>query len=252
MSNPSASPPLPKRVSAFPRAEDVPRQWRWFARLLTLYLVSRNRRSTLKTERVRVPALDSAILTGKQEIERSRKYGTVHSERILNVGLYVLLMDRDYAVLKLEMVSTSEDWRLKFTARQIALLLYESCDGLTHLLGKPFRESLTFLALPETEMQEFIQIAKDLNAFKNRNHQFLYVDVRNLISAHREKDSLLFLNAVESLDPMQVFRLGADFYRIIHRLNQFLLKVMERMAQPGMALKQLFASPKFLASLNAS
>ena len=161
-------------------------------------------------------------------------------------------MDRDYAVLKLEMVSTSEDWRLKFTARQIALLLYESCDGLSHLLGKPFRESLTFLSVPEADMQEFTQITRDLNAFKKRNHQFLYVDVRNLISAHRDKDSLLFLNTVEALDPMRVFQLGAEFYRIIHRLSDYLLKVMERMAQPGMAMKQLLAAPKFVASLGSS
>ena len=107
-----------------PSADQFPPGWRWFGRALIGYLCNRNRRSVLAAERKRLPALESAIATIKRELLRARELGLLDAERVHNVGLYVLLMDRDFAVLKVEMVSTFEEWKLTFTARQMALLIY--------------------------------------------------------------------------------------------------------------------------------
>ncbi|MEK7675205.1 MAG: hypothetical protein AAB676_05130 [Verrucomicrobiota bacterium] len=239
-------------ASAFlPGHKHFPYGWRWFGKLLIWFLVSRNRRSVLKKERKRIPALDSAIKTVRREQLKARERGLVHAERVFNVGLYVLVMDRDFSVLKVDMVSTFESWRLRFTARQVALLLYEVCDDLSHMLGKEFRESLAFLGISEPEMRELEQICKSLGQFKNVNRQFLYVELRNLVAGHRAQDSLLFLETVEHLDPTRVFQLGADFFAIVHPLTAFLTKTTLRLGQTDFMLKQLLASPKFLASLES-
>lgn len=81
--------------------------------------MNRNRRRTLKAEKKRLPALEAAITTLTEQKVKAQERGLVHAERIYNVGLYLLLMDKDFAVLKVDMVSTCENWRLKHTARQM-------------------------------------------------------------------------------------------------------------------------------------
>ena len=133
------------QTTSFPEHRDFPKGWRWFGKALIFYLTNRNRRHTLRAEKERLPALESAIATLTEQKLKAQERGLVHAERIHNVGLYLLLMDRDFAVLKVDMVSTFEDWRLKHTARQMGLLLYEVCDDLSHMFGKDFRTSLAAL-----------------------------------------------------------------------------------------------------------
>ena len=170
-------------------------------------------------------------------------------ERVYNLSLYLLLLDRDFSFLKLEMVSTFNLPRLLFAARQQALLLYEASDDLSELLGKPFRQSLAALGITETDVGELNAVSKRLNSFKKSNHQFLYNDIRNVAAGHRTQDSLEFLRKVEAIDPIQVFELGAEFFDIVRLLLDFLAKVTVHAGQPLNALRQLLASPKFMASL---
>lgn len=234
-----------------PDHRDFPQGWQWFGKLLIFFLKNKNCRAITRKERRRIPHLEAAIQTLQQEQIKARERGLVHAERIYNVGLYILLVDRDFSVLKVEMVSTFEMWRLRFASRQMALLLYEVCDDLTKLLGKKFRDSLTALKINEAEMQKFNQLCKQLNELKKTNHQFLYHDLRNLVVAHRTQDSIEFLKAIEALDPMKVFKLGGDFFEIIHLLIDFITGTMLHMGKPQIAMKQLLESPKFMTSLKA-
>jgi hypothetical protein len=235
--------------SNVPDHENLPRGWRWLAKLLILFLRSRNQWRTWNVERKRLPILDGTIKIFRDGLERCRKLGLADADRIYNVGLYLLLADRDCAVLKVQMISSFENWNLRFTARQIALLVYEVCDDLIGLLGKQFRQSLITLSATEDDMNKFNKIYQQLTKFTNTNHQFLYNDIRNLVAGHRSQDSLEFLPAVEAIDPLRVFRLGGDFFEIVHALIHFLTETLVRMAHPQIALKQLLASPKFIRSL---
>ena len=231
--------------SRMPSAAQFPPGWRWFGRALIAYLCSRNRRSALAAERKRLPALESAIATIKRELLRARELALLDAERVHNVGLYILLMDRDFAVLKVEMVSTFEEWKLTFTARQVAMLIYEACDDLSSLLGKDFRQSLGALGLTAEKTEQLNKITKRLNQFKHANHRFLYDEVRNLTAAHRVKDSIQFIEALDKLDPIKVFRLGGEFFGIVEDLVAFLVRTTELMGRADVVLKQLLASPKF-------
>lgn len=234
---------------SIPNHADLPVGWQWFGKLFIWFIVARNRRGALRRERERLPVLDGAIETARGELVKARERGMIHAERVFNVSLFMLLVDRDFAVLRVDMVSSFEKWRLRFTARQVALLLYESCDDLSGMLGKDFRESVAFLGLSEGEMKELGEICSRLGKFKTAHHQFLYVEVRNLVAGHRAQDAVLFLETVEHLDHLKVFELAAEFYAIIHPLTEFLIRAMARMGQMDITLKQLLASPKFLSTL---
>jgi hypothetical protein len=154
-----------------------------------------------RREKKDLTELTRTITILRDQQTQARTNELVHRERILNVGLYVLLMYRDIYVLRADMVSTLESWRLKYVARQMGVLVYESCDDLTSLLGKDFRHSLATVEIKEAEFQHFKEICKQLNEFKKDNHELLYNQIRNIVGAHRAQDSVTFLNAIEAIDP---------------------------------------------------
>jgi hypothetical protein len=214
--------------SHLPNRSDFPVGWRWLASLVTFLVTSRNRRRTSRDERKRLVELERTIKILRDQQLKAREAGLIHKERIFNVGLYLLLMDRDFSFLKIEMVSTFDHWRLRYIARLMGLLTYEACDDLTSLLGKNFRQSLTAIELDDTAIQHFNGICQRLNEFRKKHHQLLYTEIRNLVGAHRAQDSLEFLNAIEAIDPIHVFKLGADFFGIVHLLTEFLARLLER------------------------
>ena len=228
-----------------PDPGSFPRGWRSLAKLLIVFLRSRNQWRTWKVEKKRIPALDASINIFRKELLRCRELGLVDAERIYNVGLYLLLTDRDCAILKVQMVSSLENWHLRFTARQVALLLYEVCDDLIALLGRQFRESLLALSAAKDDIETFNKIYHALTQFREKNREFLYNSIRNLVAGHRSQDSLEFLRTVEGIDPLYVFNLGGEFYGIIKALIQFLTQALVRMATPETAFRQLLGSPKF-------
>ena len=145
--------------SHIPSPNDFPVGWRWLASLVIFLVTNRNRWRTSRKERKRLIELTRTITILRDQHRKARANGLAHRERILNVGLYVLLMDRDFSVLRTEMVSTLEPWRLKYIARQIGALVYESCDDLTSLLGKDFRQSLAAVDIEEAEFQRLTKSA---------------------------------------------------------------------------------------------
>ena len=163
-----------------PSAEDFPHGWRWLGRTAIWFITTRNRWRTSRAERKRVVVLDATIQTLREQQSKCPERGLSHMERVHNVSLYFLLVDRDLSFWKLEMVSTFDLQRLRFAARQVALLLYEACDDLSELLGKQFRQSLPALGISETEIREFNAVSKRLSSFKASNEKLLYNDIRNV------------------------------------------------------------------------
>ncbi len=183
-----------------------------------------------------------AITIFREQQTKARANGLIHRDRILNVGLYLLLMDRDFSILQVEMVSSLDPWYLRYIARQIGLLVYEACDDLASLLGRDFRHSLAAVEINEIELREFNGICKRLNEFKNNNHRLLYDQTRNVVGAHRTRDSLEFLNAIEAIDSLQFFRLGGDFFDIVRSLIGFLVGATRQTGRLHLIIKQLSES----------
>jgi hypothetical protein len=116
-------------------------------------------------EQARLPRLDEAIATSRKELLRARDMGLEDRERVFNVGLYILLMDRDFAVVKLQM-ATFDKWKLRFSARQMAVIIYEVVDDLSGMLGKPLRQSFQTLGISEDDRRTLEDIGRALNQFR--------------------------------------------------------------------------------------
>lgn len=238
-------------MKSLPSISDFPRGWRWLGAAVITFVTTRNRWRTTRSEQKRRPVLNHTINTLREQQLKCRDYGLSDLERVNNVSLYLLLVDRDFSFMKTEMVSTFDPQRLRFVARQQALLLWEGADDLTTLLGRDFRESLSTLRIGAAAISEFNAIVKRLHAFKSANHKFLYSEVRNVVAGHRAQDSLEFLNKVEAIDPLVVFELGAQFYGFVDAMLEFLLRVTLHAGKLPVMMRQMLASPKFMESLKS-
>lgn len=239
-------------MSSLPSPTTFPVGWRWLGRAPIAYLTLRNRWRSWLRERRRLRVLDETIQTLRQQQQKCRDLGLLDIERVYNVALYLLLIDRDGASIRGEMVSGFDVKRLRLAARQQALLIYEACDDLTQMLGKTFRHSLAQLGLRETSLQKFNSILKQLHTFKRVNHSFLYNDIRNIGAGHRAKDALEFLRRTEAINPLDVFKLGGEFFDIVRLVLDFLLETMVYCGQPANIMRQLSQSKKFLATSPSS
>lgn len=216
----------------------VPAYARGPLRLLERVLTIRNQRRVEKQDRKRLPALEQTIQSIRQACARSDKLGVFHYRRIYNVCLYVLVLDRDMAVLRLDFVSAKDSWRRKFAARQIAVALYEACNDLPDLVGKDYRATLGTLPGADGLLAELNSVSKSINQFKAEKREAL-AQIRNYIGAHRDKDAVRQLEEIDRLDPLAIFETGADFYRGLKKLVGLQIRIMGIIGAPSVMLNHL-------------
>lgn len=211
--------------------EDFPRGSQWLGRLVLYYLMTRNHRNALRSERKHSIYRDSAIEAVRQLLQSAAKNCLPHVKTVSNLSLYLLLMDRDFSILKVDMIAATFDGRrLNFIARQMAVMIYEATDDLKEMLGKDFRSSLTVLKTPQADLEELNRIHSRICCFAN-DHNKLLNKLRNVAAAHRDKDAMTFLQVCESLEPSEIFELGGDFYDIMNELITLLTRITRRVGE---------------------
>jgi hypothetical protein len=185
---------------------------------------------------------DAAIHSIRNLVEKS---GTLfsHSRRIHNVSLYALILDQDIAMLTDDMVLAVGQQRRVFVARNLAVLLYEASQDLPDLLGRDYRESLRTLTIPDTWLDELNKASKQLNRFKDEHREFLG-RIRNLIGAHRDKDAITQLEAMETLEPIDVMRLAAKLQEPLNLLINLQIKLTLHVGDMSILGRDLFSNPQ--------
>ena len=196
-------------------------------------------RQALEAERDRAATLDdaiSAVLSSWKGVER---HGIPDFRLVYNVALYVLVFDRDFSVLKVQMLEAKDRWSQRFVARQMAVSLAELCEDLPALLGKPFREAAARLGVPPSFMAHLDSATKAFNKARRR-HEPRLRELRNSIGAHRELDAVKQLSATVGLDPLEVYELAPDFYVALEQFIKAKTALLAYMGRPAVLLKQLF------------
>ena len=123
---------MARRVKAKQFARDHPRLARAIERIVMFPYRLRIRRK----EWGRAALLEQTIANLRSEYERAQQRGYVDRALVLNVALYALLFDRDFASLKEFFLSANNDWDRRFVGRQMAVMLYEGTQDLPQVLDK--------------------------------------------------------------------------------------------------------------------
>jgi hypothetical protein len=98
-------------------------------------------RTALREQKKGVPILENAMAETRKRHDSAKALNLTHMMSIYNVALYLLILHRDIQIIKLEYVSTLENWKLKFYARELAVAIDEAMDDLPTMLRRN-RQSL--------------------------------------------------------------------------------------------------------------
>lgn len=205
---------------------------------LSIVVIPYNRAKHLLRERKRLKQLKRTIETIRAQHAAAVERGFEHYQRIYNVGLYLLIFEYDMAILRNDALFSVRSWKKSFTARQMAVVLYEASQDIPHMLGKEFRESLDATGISESEWREFNAMSKDFHAFRERHREMLK-KLRNYVGAHRDKDSALQLSIIEDVDLIEVMELAGDLYEVIRKFLPFMAATVSRMGDWRIILKNM-------------
>jgi len=180
---------------------------------------------------------EAAIAAVRALLKEARNCGSKNLDAVHNVGLYILLLERDLSAYNALLFLSKSTWHQQFAARGMAVLLYEGCEDILKLLGKAYRICLTDLGLGQLWFQELNRITSGFNSFKQMHFQFLK-GVRNYVGAHREKDALVQIEFLDGLNPVEVYRLGAAFSAPLNDFVNFQIKLTRYAKHPGVMLQE--------------
>ncbi|MHB9140584.1 MAG: hypothetical protein ACYC25_01760 [Paludibacter sp.] len=144
---------------------------------------------------------------------------------IWNAAGYVNLISLDLKHFARDLALADDEWGKRIYGRMISMLIYESMSDLLELLGKDFRAILKKLSISEELNIELNGISKILNDYKSKNLERLR-DIRNVATAHRDKDIMEQINMIESIGWIELIELGTLYDKILNSLGQFLQKVI--------------------------
>jgi hypothetical protein len=152
--------------------------------------------------------------------------------------MYVLLLDQDLVTFSRDFLFANTKHRRYFIGRHLAVVLYEASQDLPTLIGGAYRVALRNVELPQDLLGRLNSISKELNEFK-RSHQGMLGTIRNMVTAHRDKDVARQLATLDSLDPMSVFRLAAELSSPLNDLIKFQTVVTLHTGNPKVILREL-------------
>ncbi len=205
---------------------------------IALPIIAWNRATHLIRERKRIAILEDTIRAIRSNHDAAKKYELPHFQRIYNVGLYVLLFEYDFAILKNDALFSIRRWKKNFVARQMAVLLFEAANDLPELLGKDFRKSLETLPLSELDWENLNRSTKQINKFRNEHREFLN-ELRNFVGAHRDNDAIKQLEIIEKADIFKLMDMAGHFYLGFGELLPVVARIISLLGDQRTILKHM-------------
>ena len=204
--------------------------------LLRLLLVPGRFRHRWKN-RNRLAVTTSLITTLKKQCADAQKHEFKNHAVAYNAALFVALVEQDLSAYSSALYFANTKWHQQFAARGMAVLLYETSKDIPEILGKEYRQALRDLGLGDSWLQALNKGVTGFNAFKTEHASFLNT-VRTYVGAHKEKDALAQLAVLESLDHMEIYRLGAKFSASLNSLVEFQMALLTYLKNPMVMLKE--------------
>ncbi|HJS45723.1 MAG TPA: hypothetical protein VJ753_04910 [Rhizomicrobium sp.] len=192
-------------------------------------------------ERKQRKALEEAFQTARYWAARGEHSKLRASAMLQNIGLYLLLADKDIQALKVDALTHPDEWTRKLSARVILLTIYEwDADEVT---GKTLKEALDLMLIPEELQREAFTALRKLRKVQEKAKKNFHF-IRNAAIAHRDPNALVQYRAIRDLNVKHVWDVGAEFFVAIEGLINVLTKLMAAGNTPESFLRQWAAASK--------
>lgn len=208
-------------------------------RIVLLPVRFRHRRSARAKRKARIGALE----TVRNTLQGAARLKAGSAKTVINVGMYLLLLDQDIAYFTDNLICAIGDRRRAFLAKHQAVLLYEAAEDLPQLLGREFRDAVKALGASADQLAHLNAVSSDLNQFWQDNRRFLGT-IRNALAAHRDHDSLRYADALEGLRPLEVMGRAAGLSQLLERLVAVITEMASLTTWPAAIIRDMIASSK--------
>jgi hypothetical protein len=174
-------------------------------------------------ERERRKELEAAFQVTKTNAIRLENGKFPGLSLLFNIGLYVLIAERDIQAAKIDALTHPNEWTRKLHARLILLTIYEwDADAIT---GRRLKSAMELMLIPDELRQEAHSALRGLRSVQEKaSYEFRFI--RNAAIAHRDPDALLQYRAIRDLDVQRVLAVGAEFYTALAAFLTVLIKLM--------------------------
>lgn len=163
--------------------------------------------------------------------------------QIYNLSLYLILLLDDIEYFHDGLVFANGRRKKQFYAKHIAALLYESSDDLKNLLGNQLRVPLITLQVPSDIVTGLEEIKSGLKTFRKNNTEFLY-SIRNIAGSHRDQNTILYLETLESINPTKLVTITSEFVIYTKELFAVLTKICQSVNRPEILYRELIVNNK--------
>lgn len=188
-----------------------------------------------RTEKLRKRELEKTFESVKYYALQSEKWDLPAASVLFNIGLHLLLAERDIQAVKIDALTHPDEWTRKLHARIILLTIYEwDTDKVT---GQELRKALDTIQAPDDLKKETFEALRMLRRVREKvGNQF--GDLRNKTIAHRDPDALLVYRAIRDLRTKDVTDAAIDFYAGVDAFMKVLTKLMLQSSSLESMLRQ--------------
>jgi hypothetical protein len=181
------------------------------------------RRSLPRSERKRRKALEQTFETIKHYAIKNENGRFRGSWILFNIGLYLLIADRDIQAIKIDALTHPDEWTRKLHARIILLTIYEwDADKVS---GRALKEALDTMLIPgelKTQTIEALRTLRLIQRKVTKNFSF----VRNATIGHRDPNALAQYRAIRDLKVDEVMAIAVEFFAAVERFVVLLTQIM--------------------------
>jgi hypothetical protein len=166
----------------------------------------------------------SIIVAGKRVADSKSK----NSNQVFwNAAGFVNISSYDLKVIVKEMIFASNEWTKRYFARQACHLIYELIKDFFEILGTDFTSKIDQLSNKDELRQSLANVRKKLNEFKGL-HFVKLQEIRNVSSAHRDKDILVQLDVIQSINWVDTFLIAKAFDDIVQELGGVMQAIIDK------------------------
>jgi hypothetical protein len=188
--------------------------------------------------RTRLQQSDALTKILRSRCDDARRADSEAYRGLYNVGLFVVLLERDISAYSESIFFARSEWHRQFHARGLALLLHEAAEDLPQLLGKQYRQWMRDLNLGEVWFDALNSIGKKLSCFRKAHGDFLY-DVRNYVGAHRDHDAITQIDTMAKFNSIDVYRLAAELSEPVRDVVAFYTRLLQYMHNPIVMIRHV-------------
>lgn len=162
----------------------------------------------------------------KQKQYETQKIVWEDNKLIWNISGFITLISIDVKTIQIGLYYSEEEWRKRFYARQICIIMYESSKKIFELLGRDFCILISNRINNYPFQDELNSIRERLNIFKKNHNDYLGI-VRNNTAAHKDKNVLYQLEIISDISWSETINTTIEFEKIINDLGSYLSKIIK-------------------------